>query len=84
MKVVAVIVLIAVLVVLVAPVVQLSPAARLVRAGHALQKLLVFLPLTIPSLVAPGGSRQLQDVGFPVKESPPAVPIFTIDCVFLC
>jgi hypothetical protein len=84
MKVVAVIVLIAVLVVLIAPVVPLSPAARLVCAGHALQKLLVFLPLTIPRHVPLAGSRQLQRIGVPVKESLSAVPIFTRDCAFLC
>lgn len=84
MKVVAVIVLIAVLVVVIAPVVHPSPIARLVRVGHAFQKLLVFLPLAVPRHVPLVGSRQLQRIGLPVEESRFAVSIFTIGCVFLC
>ena len=84
MKVVAVIVLVAVLFVLIAPVVDLCPAARLVRAGHALQNLVAFLPLTTPRNTPLVGKQQFQSIGISTKESLPVVPILTLDCVFLC
>jgi hypothetical protein len=84
MKVVAVIVLVAVLFVFIAPVADLCPAARLVRAGHALQNLAAFLPLTIPRAAPLVDSQQFRGIGISTKESLPVVPIFTLDCVFLC
>jgi hypothetical protein len=84
MRVVAVIVLIAVLVVLIAPMVSLGPAARLVRAGHALQSLLAFLPFTFPGGIPLAGSREFQSFGSSPSESLPVVPIFKLDCVLLC
>jgi hypothetical protein len=84
MKVVAVVVLIAVLVVLIAPVVHLGPAARLVRAGHALQNVLSFLPATLPPAIPQLSGTQLQHSGIASGESLPVFPIFSRDCVFLC
>ena len=84
MKVVTVIVLVAVLVVLVAPVVHLSPAARLVRAGHALQNLLIFLPLAIPRNIPLVAGRQFPGIPIPDKESLPVVSVIALDCVLQC
>jgi len=84
MKVVAVIVLVAVLFVLIAPVVNLGPAARLVRAGHALRNVLVLLPPTLPCNIPLVGRLEFQSLDIMARESHPVSPIFTRDCVLLC
>jgi len=84
MKVVAVIAVIAVLFVLIVPVVHLNPAARVMRAVHALKTFAAFVPLAFPRGILFVGSRQFRGLHISTEESLPVVPLIALDCILLC